>query len=230
MFVRSLVSAGVDLLREPLTIEPVAPERGLQVVLTRSPAHAPKLARVRGRVTGGDGPLTVALVSSMSPRRATFGPVPVARDGSFDIEVEPGVYDVYVPPAFSVISGLAVPHAGRTIEVPLPKGYLFGGGGVRVLDQRGQSLPYIVRCTLVARNAAGVWRFPVQSAGFWGALPPGEYRLTVENLEAGVSVATFEAGGRNLLEQPYVISVDRAPARITLALRYSGPLPDWVGR
>lgn len=229
VFVRSMVSAGVDLFRERLAVEPVAPERGIEIVLTRLPVPR---ARVRGRVTGGTGPFSVQLTPSMFSFRKSLmsTSVAVAADGSFDVEVEPGIYDVHVPPAFRAVRGLVVPQIGATVEVPLPSGRLFGGGAVRVVDSRGQWLPYSIgrAIVLAARSAAGVSRFPVEVPGFWGVLPPGEYRLSLENLPAGVSVATLESAGRNLLDVPFVVPVERNPPRITLVLRYDGPIPAWV--
>ena len=227
VFVRSIVSGGVDLLREPLTIDPGAPERGIQIILTR---ERQALARVRGRVTGGAGQLSVQMTRTMSsPRKLAQARAPVAPDGSFEIDIEPGIYDVHVGAALRVLKGIAVPRAGRTIDIVLPQGRLFDGGSVPVIDPQGRPLSYSFgRVVLAARGTTGVSRFPVEVRGFWGALAPGEYALTLESLPTDVSVAALEAGGVNLLEQPYVVSAGRNPPSITLVLKVQRPVPPSV--
>ncbi len=52
---------------------------------------------------------------------------------------------------------------------------------------------------------------------------PGAYRLTVEGLEPGFSVRSLRAGSVDLLEQPFVVPVDRPAERIELELDYAEP-------
>jgi hypothetical protein len=54
---------------------------------------------------------------------------------------------------------------------------------------------------------------------FWDALPPGEYRVTVDGLEPGSSVDALRAGSVDLLSRPFVVPGNRPPETITVLLK-----------
>lgn len=77
--------------------------------------------------------------------------------------------------------------------------------------------------TLIAEREGVQTRIAASFWDYWGALAPGAYRLTVEGIQPGYSIRSLKAGSVNLLEQPFIVPVDRPAERIEFELDYVTP-------
>lgn len=223
--VRSASTADADLLRAPLAVAPGDSHRVIDVVLTRAkPADAP-MVTVAG-VAGRSG-LELELVDTTNSRRIEFvGTTTTDADGRFRFApVHRGIFRIGAPPADRVVENLQVGAGQIEVTIPIAADARVVAGGLVTIDVSGKRVVLLrqARMALVAEREGTVTRIPVTFTGYWGALVPGAYRMTVEGLEPGFSIRSFTAGSTNLLEQPFVVPRDRPAETIELALAYTAP-------
>lgn len=221
-FVQSMASAGVDLLRSPIDIQPGAAPRGIDVVLTRGkPADAPTVSVV-GTVRGHAG-LDVELVETTSGRRTIVDVTTTDGDGGFRFDGLPrGVYAIDLPPAERVVNEIQSGAGESRVDISVPTGgRIFAGAFVPIHTGQMRMVPIRPsRLSLVAERDGIRTSIPIEFTGYWGALEPGAYRLSVEGLQPGYSVRVLTAGSVNLLEEPFIVPADRAAEIVRLELNY----------
>jgi hypothetical protein len=224
LYVRSLRTGMTDLRREPFTLVPGG--RGLMVetVISRmAPADAP-MGRIRGRITGNHGGIEIGLADVTVPGPLTRNPTRFATaraDGTFEFaDLPPGRYDIDVPPARSVTPGVVVAGKDVDVLVEVPEGQIVAGVVSGFSDAGGERRPGPPGALTLRFTGGPVARTKrVARPLFWDALPPGEYRVTVEELEPGTSVETLRAGSVDLLTRPFVVPASRPPEAIAILLR-----------
>jgi hypothetical protein len=215
---------GGDVLRAPLETTPADDGRPLVVVLTRTrPENAPTTT-VTGTV--GDLPgLDVELIDVTVPtRRAIAGTTITESDGAFRFAgIRPGLYEISLPPVDRVVTDVVASVGEVRVEIPVPAGARVVGG-VALVYQTGPRPARPGPITLVAERDGSRTHIPIaEQNNFWGALPPGAYRLTVDGLPSGYTVRALTAGTVNLLEQPFVVPGDRPAELLRLELSYVPP-------
>jgi hypothetical protein len=225
-FVKSLRTGDEDLLRGPLNPRPASPPLEVVAVISRTvPADHPTV-KVSGRVTGNHPGIEVRLVDASdsfamrrSLMRTTTGP-----DGTFEfLNVAPGPYSLDLPPARDALTGIiAMGHDVVGLEAVAPPGVIFAGLLRGVYDSSGRALSMSVsaaRVSLRFTSATTSQVVPVGPRFFWSALPPGSYRVEIDNLPRGFSVRSLSAGSANLMSQPFVVPATRPPEQIEIELQ-----------
>ena len=216
-FVVSLATAdGRNLVSGRFTV-PRGAARPIDVhaVVSRTAPAGTQKATVTGKLTGNHPDLEVVLIDLTRPAATRQGARTMAKvDGSFVFsDVAPGVYDIDVPPATSVKRRVMV--AGSEVNnllVELPEGQLFSGAALGFVEENGTRQPRLPgRFTLRFKGASLERTLKVRTQRFWDALPPGEYEVSVEDLEPGVSVEFLQAGSFNLSQGPFRVPADRNP-------------------
>jgi hypothetical protein len=217
---------GHDLMDGRLTI-PSGPARPmeLQAVVSRTPPARSPTATVTGRLTGNHPDHEVALIdlAQIAPAPSRLGARTTAgADGAFAFnDVRPGVYDIDVPPATSVKRRVVVTgSAVADVLVEIPEGRVFAGSALGFTEENGTRQPRLPgRFTLRFRSATVDQTLTVRTQSFWSALPPGEYRVTVEDLPDGATLAGAQAGSVNLMSSPFRVPADRNPEVLRVLLR-----------
>jgi hypothetical protein len=227
LYVASATSGGVDLLRNKLDVRPGAAPRTIDVVLTKTqPVGAPvvTLAGMVGRQAGVDVELVDVTSASAQPRLVSS--TTTDAEGAFRFEgLRRGIYRINLPPIDRVANDIQIGGDDVRVEIVAPEGTRIVGGGAVSIYFGGKRMVLVrpARLTLVAEREGERTRIPIEFMGFWGALVPGAYRLTVEGLQPGFSVRSLAAGSVNLLEQPFVVPHDRPAEVIRLDLTYVAP-------
>jgi hypothetical protein len=226
VFIRSAVVNGVDIRTSPVDFVPDVLPPTIHVVLTREKPAAPPTGVVVG-ATGLPG-LEVELINVTGFTRSTFvGTATTDTNGAFRFEgLTPGLYRINIPPVERVVDSLEVGAGTTSVDIPIPEGTrVVGGGPIQIYDgEKRMVLARRARLTILAQREGTTTRVPIEEfVGFWGALAPGAYRLMLEGLEPGFSIRSFTAGSINLLEQPFVVPMDRPAETIRLDLNYSSP-------
>jgi hypothetical protein len=220
-YAQSVRAGARDLLQEPLIVEPTSGPLKVAVVLRRSPSPPPGTTRVSGHITNGREGTEVELVDATQPQSMIAGRTTTGADGTFQFTgLRAGAYQLNLPPARRVMNNIIVLGKDVVVDVPVPSGSLFAGNGVAVVNESGQPGPYWPgRISLVAEAGDVKASFPVHVEGFWGALPPGSYRVHVDGLPADFSVRSLSAGSVDLLQRPFSVPAGRPAETITLVLQ-----------
>lgn len=218
-YVRSVRAGARDLLREPLTIEPASGPVTVTVVVGRGASPPPGTAHVSGLISGSPDGTEVELVDARAQTIA--GRTMTGPGGAFQFAgLRSGVYELNLPPARHVVTGIVVLGQDVVLDVPVARGSLFSGNSVMVVNEAGQPGPYWPgRISLVAEAGDVQVAFPVRVQGFWGALPPGSYHLRIDGLPDDFSVKSLSAGSVDLLQRPFSVPTGRPAETITLVLQ-----------
>lgn len=219
--VLSAAAGATDLLREPLSMDPDHGPISIDVVLTRTPPVDAPRATLSGVLPQQPG-VEVELVDRAMPGETRIAGTVRADDaGRFRFEgIAPGIYQIDLPPAEHV-RRVVLPAGETTVEIDVPPGTIFAGAPVRVIDASGTPVGEwpATAPELVVERSGYAARFAVARDGFWGTLPPGEYRVRLDGLASGFSVRALAAGSVDLLEQQLVVPANRPAETIRIELQ-----------
>jgi hypothetical protein len=100
---------------------------------------------------------------------------------------------------------------------------VFAGSAVGFIEENGTRQPRLPgRFKLRFKSATVDQTLTIRTQLFWFALPPDEYRVTVEDLPEGATLAGARAGSVNLMSSPFRVPADRNPEMLRVLVRLTG--------
>ena len=224
-FVKSLTAGSVNLLTQPLDIDPKTPELEIDAVMSQTPPPKSPTVTVSGRVTGGHPRMKVRLAD---PIGATVMEERTNAAGAFVFRnVSPGVYRLDVPPALEVISNIiAVGEDVADLDLTVPEGVVVTGRMATVVDRSGRYIP-IQPTGISIRLTNGVLTkvYPLTSAPFIEGLPPGKYAVSIEGVPEVFTIRSVTSGQADLLHGPLRLDEDSSPDEIQVILQSNEAIP-----